>query len=249
MAAAAVAAMVDAHMKKLVERSRAGDEEAQLYHDDSLLAPEIDFIVDEHSSAHSNMEVTDRLMSLEQRLQMQEDEVQLLKIALADVLKRLNISEEQTAAHTKKQLASRPVSLALPPRTSSNTANSLKKSSGSTLPSSTSLKNYSPSPASKRGPGGSPKNSLSVSASRYPAPPTSTTSTPCKKLQERDSSGDRCEMEVRRRSAKRRRPEENGRASRALDATASKSFVAIVKSSRRLPASAPPRQPATQPAC
>lgn len=41
-------------------------------------------------------------MYLEQRLQMQEDEVQLLKIALADVLKRLNISEAQTAAHTKR---------------------------------------------------------------------------------------------------------------------------------------------------
>lgn len=41
-------------------------------------------------------------MYLEQRLQMQEDEVQLLKIALADVLKRLNISEAQTAALTKR---------------------------------------------------------------------------------------------------------------------------------------------------
>lgn len=58
-------------------------------------------MTDEHISAHSNMEVTDRLLYLEQRLQMQEDEVQLLKIALADVLKRLNISEAQTAALTK----------------------------------------------------------------------------------------------------------------------------------------------------
>lgn len=31
-------------------------------------------------------------------MQMQEDEIQLLKMALADVLKRLNISEEQQAA-------------------------------------------------------------------------------------------------------------------------------------------------------
>lgn len=58
-------------------------------------------MTDEHSISHSNMEVTDRLMYLEQRLQMQEDEVQLLKITLADVLKRLNISEAQTAALTK----------------------------------------------------------------------------------------------------------------------------------------------------
>lgn len=31
-------------------------------------------------------------------MQMQEDEIQLLKLALADVLKRLNISEEHQAA-------------------------------------------------------------------------------------------------------------------------------------------------------
>lgn len=59
-------------------------------------------MADEHSSVHSNMEVTDRLLYLEQRLQMQEDEVQLMKMALADVLKRLNISEAQTAALTKR---------------------------------------------------------------------------------------------------------------------------------------------------
>lgn len=42
---AAAAAMADAHMEDLVERSEvAEDEEAQLYHDGSLLAPEIDFI-------------------------------------------------------------------------------------------------------------------------------------------------------------------------------------------------------------
>uniref|UniRef100_A0AAR2KG23 Uncharacterized protein n=1 Tax=Pygocentrus nattereri TaxID=42514 RepID=A0AAR2KG23_PYGNA len=59
-------------------------------------------ITDDHVSAHSSMEVADRLTYLEQRIQMQEDEIQLLKMALADVLKRLNISEEQTAALTKR---------------------------------------------------------------------------------------------------------------------------------------------------
>lgn len=44
------------------------------------------------------MDVADRLTYLEQRMQMQEDEIQLLKMALADVLKRLNISEEHQAA-------------------------------------------------------------------------------------------------------------------------------------------------------
>ncbi|XP_026800454.1 echinoderm microtubule-associated protein-like 1 isoform X1 [Pangasianodon hypophthalmus] len=186
----AAAAMADAHMEELVERSGAAEDgEVQLrelYPDGPLLAPEADFIVDEHSSAHSNMEVTDRLMYLEQRLQMQEDEVQLLKIALADVLKRLNISEAQTAALSKRGpvKASRPVSLALPPRTTSNTANSLKKSSSSTLPSSTFSKNYSPLPASKRSPANSAKDSSSVPASRRTAQTTSTTTTPCKKLQE-----------------------------------------------------------------
>uniref|UniRef100_A0A8C6TX88 EMAP like 1 n=1 Tax=Neogobius melanostomus TaxID=47308 RepID=A0A8C6TX88_9GOBI len=44
-----------------------------------------------------SMEVTDRIASLEQRVQMQEDEIQLLKSALADVVRRLNMSEEQQA--------------------------------------------------------------------------------------------------------------------------------------------------------
>uniref|UniRef100_A0A668A1Z8 EMAP like 1 n=1 Tax=Myripristis murdjan TaxID=586833 RepID=A0A668A1Z8_9TELE len=48
----------------------------------------------------SSMEVTDRIASLEQRVQMQEDEIQLLKSALADVVRRLNLSEEQQAMGT-----------------------------------------------------------------------------------------------------------------------------------------------------
>lgn len=53
---------------------------------------------DDRSSAASGLDVADRLTYLEQRMQMQEDEIQLLKMALADVLKRLNISEEHHAA-------------------------------------------------------------------------------------------------------------------------------------------------------
>ncbi len=48
------------------------------------------------------MEVTDRIASLEQRVQMQEDEIQLLKSALADVVRRLNISEEQQTMLSRK---------------------------------------------------------------------------------------------------------------------------------------------------
>lgn len=48
------------------------------------------------------MEVTDRIASLEQRVQMQEDEIQLLKSALADVVRRLNVSEEQQALGSRR---------------------------------------------------------------------------------------------------------------------------------------------------
>uniref|UniRef100_H3CZH0 EMAP like 1 n=1 Tax=Tetraodon nigroviridis TaxID=99883 RepID=H3CZH0_TETNG len=106
---------------------------------------------DDRSSATSGLDVADRLTYLEQRMQMQEDEIQLLKMALADVLKRLNISEEhQAAAATATSrrptgTKARPVSLALPPRHPGVTSGaSLKKSC--TLPSSASARNYSPTP-------------------------------------------------------------------------------------------------------
>ncbi|KAG5269719.1 hypothetical protein AALO_G00205290 [Alosa alosa] len=51
---------------------------------------------DDHLSAGSAMEVDDRLSHLEQRLQLQEDEIQLLKAALADALRRLGLCEDQT---------------------------------------------------------------------------------------------------------------------------------------------------------
>lgn len=48
------------------------------------------------------MEVTDRIASLEQRVQMQEDDIQLLKSALADVVRRLDIAEEQQAVLNRR---------------------------------------------------------------------------------------------------------------------------------------------------
>lgn len=60
------------------------------------------FNLDDSASAASSMEVTDRIASLEQRVQMQEDDIQLLKSALADVVRRLNITEEQQAMQNKK---------------------------------------------------------------------------------------------------------------------------------------------------
>ena len=48
------------------------------------------------------MEVTDRIASLEQRVQLQEDDIQLLKSALADVVRRLSVTEEQQAVLSRK---------------------------------------------------------------------------------------------------------------------------------------------------
>ncbi|XP_039893399.1 echinoderm microtubule-associated protein-like 2 isoform X1 [Simochromis diagramma] len=51
---------------------------------------------DDTVSASSNMDMEDRVSHLEQRLQLQEDEIQLLKAALADALRRLGYCEEQS---------------------------------------------------------------------------------------------------------------------------------------------------------
>lgn len=48
----------------------------------------------------------DRLSSLELRVQQQEDELTVMKAALADVLRRLALSED-TAAAAKKQQSSK----------------------------------------------------------------------------------------------------------------------------------------------
>ncbi|XP_030201818.1 transmembrane protein 108 isoform X1 [Gadus morhua] len=108
---------------------------------------------DDRSSAASGLDVVDRLTYLEQRMQMQEDEIQLLKMTLADVLKRLNVSEEHQAStsssggrRTPGAKGSRPVSLVLPPRNPMGNphAASLKKST--TMPSSGMGRNYTSSP-------------------------------------------------------------------------------------------------------
>uniref|UniRef100_A0A669D908 EMAP like 1 n=1 Tax=Oreochromis niloticus TaxID=8128 RepID=A0A669D908_ORENI len=74
------------------------------------------------------MEVTDRIASLEQRVQMQEDEIQLLKSALADVVRRLNVSEEQQAMGARRgptkgniQSSTKPRASAVTTRSATNT--------------------------------------------------------------------------------------------------------------------------------
>ncbi|XP_073725779.1 echinoderm microtubule-associated protein-like 1 isoform X8 [Misgurnus anguillicaudatus] len=106
-------------------------------------------LTDDSASAASSMEVTDRISSLEQRVQLQEDEIQLLKSALADVVRRLNISEEQQAMLSRKgPTKARPMIAALPLRPTVNNGTGLPRK-GLTLPSPSSSKKDSSSAATK----------------------------------------------------------------------------------------------------
>ncbi|KAF6077387.1 EMAP like 2 [Phyllostomus discolor] len=79
------------------DRARAGAGGAGggcgLYDTSSLLQ----YCNDDNLSGTSGMEVDDRVSALEQRLQLQEDELAVLKAALADALRRLRACEEQGA--------------------------------------------------------------------------------------------------------------------------------------------------------
>ncbi|CAO2604370.1 Echinoderm microtubule-associated protein-like 4 [Lemmus lemmus] len=57
--------------------------------------------LDDSISAASTSDVQDRLSALESRVQQQEDEITVLKAALADVLRRLAISEDHVASVKK----------------------------------------------------------------------------------------------------------------------------------------------------
>ncbi|XP_060919258.1 echinoderm microtubule-associated protein-like 1 [Labrus mixtus] len=105
---------------------------SSLYDTSSLLQ----FCNDDSASAASSMDVTDRIASLEQRVQMQEDEIQLLKSALADVVRRLNVSEEQQAMGSRRgPTKARPMIATLPLRPTVNNGNVLPKKGSGTLPS------------------------------------------------------------------------------------------------------------------
>ncbi|XP_039924636.1 echinoderm microtubule-associated protein-like 1 isoform X4 [Hirundo rustica] len=127
--------------------------------------------VDDSASAASSMEVTDRIASLEQRVQMQEDDIQLLKSALADVVRRLNITEEQQAMQNKKgptkdqsmikkaaaeadklvspATTARPLVQTLPLRTTVNNGTVLPKKPSGSLPSPSGTRKDTVSPAAK----------------------------------------------------------------------------------------------------
>ncbi|XP_071354154.1 echinoderm microtubule-associated protein-like 1 isoform X5 [Trachinotus anak] len=105
---------------------------SSLYDTSSLLQ----FCNDDSASAASSMEVTDRIASLEQRVQMQEDEIQLLKSALADVVRRLNLTEEQQAMGSRRGPTKvRPMIATLPLRPTVNNGTILPKKGSGTLPS------------------------------------------------------------------------------------------------------------------
>ncbi|NXT76333.1 EMAL1 protein, partial [Zapornia atra] len=130
------------------------------------------FHLDDSASAASSMEVTDRIASLEQRVQMQEDDIQLLKSALADVVRRLNITEEQQAMQNKKgptkdqsmikkaaaeadkhvcpATTARPLVQTLPLRTTVNNGTVLPKKPSGSLPSPSGTRKETVSPAAKR---------------------------------------------------------------------------------------------------
>ncbi|XP_039924635.1 echinoderm microtubule-associated protein-like 1 isoform X3 [Hirundo rustica] len=140
---------------------------SSLYDTSSLLQ----FCNDDSASAASSMEVTDRIASLEQRVQMQEDDIQLLKSALADVVRRLNITEEQQAMQNKKgptkdqsmikkaaaeadklvspATTARPLVQTLPLRTTVNNGTVLPKKPSGSLPSPSGTRKDTVSPAAK----------------------------------------------------------------------------------------------------
>ncbi|XP_042627230.1 echinoderm microtubule-associated protein-like 2 isoform X2 [Cyprinus carpio] len=89
-------------------------------------------MADDNVSAGSGMEMDDRLSHLEQRVQLQEDEIQLLKAALADALRRLGCCEDITQASSKKggPTKVRQILQALPSKPLTNGYVQTKRSSG-----------------------------------------------------------------------------------------------------------------------
>ncbi|XP_073528124.1 echinoderm microtubule-associated protein-like 4 isoform X3 [Phyllobates terribilis] len=73
--------------------------------------PHVHYTIDDSISAASTSDVQDRLSALELRVQQQEDEITVLKAALADVLRRLANSEDQVATVRKAPLSKGPPTL------------------------------------------------------------------------------------------------------------------------------------------
>ncbi|XP_032480138.1 echinoderm microtubule-associated protein-like 1 isoform X4 [Phocoena sinus] len=120
---------------------------SSLYDTSSLLQ----FCNDDSASAASSMEVTDRIASLEQKVQMQEDDIQLLKSALADVVRRLNITEEQQAVLNRKgPTKARPLVQTLPLRTTVNNGTVVPKKASGSLPAPSGARKETAVPATAK---------------------------------------------------------------------------------------------------
>ncbi|XP_020856879.1 echinoderm microtubule-associated protein-like 4 isoform X2 [Phascolarctos cinereus] len=73
----------------------------------------MNFCTDDSISATSTSDVQDRLSALELRVQQQEDEITVLKAALADVLRRLTISEDNVVSVKKTASSKGPPALSI----------------------------------------------------------------------------------------------------------------------------------------
>ncbi|TRY57949.1 hypothetical protein DNTS_009830 [Danionella cerebrum] len=140
-------------MEELMDEAGA----SHTFSSECILPPDTDFSIDDPSPNQSALDLGDRLVLLEHRVQMQDDEIHLLKINIADVLKR--IQSLQTSEEPKDiSRAAHPDSVFLSPRAS---VSSIKKKSlvSSAAPSSASSRNYSPAPTVKRIHAGGAKDS------------------------------------------------------------------------------------------
>ncbi|XP_077142509.1 echinoderm microtubule-associated protein-like 2 isoform X1 [Ranitomeya variabilis] len=109
--------------------SESGAGGSSVYDTSSLLQ----YCNDDGLSGPSAMDTDDRISNLEQRLQLQEDEMQVLRAALSDALRRLRVCEERGDPLRGRQ---GPHVVKPPPRSSQNGMASRRRSGMSTSPSS-----------------------------------------------------------------------------------------------------------------
>ncbi|KAG9468759.1 hypothetical protein GDO78_022006 [Eleutherodactylus coqui] len=111
------------------DMSESGAGGSSVYDTSSLLQ----YCNDDGLSGPSAMDTDDRISNLEQRLQLQEDEMQVLRAALSDALRRLRVCEERGDPLRGRQ---GPHIVKPPPRSSQNGMTSRRRSGMSTSPSS-----------------------------------------------------------------------------------------------------------------
>lgn len=109
--------------------SESGAGGSSVYDTSSLLQ----YCNDDGLSGPSAMDTDDRISNLEQRLQLQEDEMQVLRAALSDALRRLRVCEERGDPLRGRQ---GPHVVKPPPRSSQNGLTPRRRSAMSTSPSS-----------------------------------------------------------------------------------------------------------------